>query len=230
MLSIEQLTKTFSMRILGDKQIPGCRDVSFPVEEGQFFALAGPSGIGKSTVLKCIYRTYLPDSGRIWFSSQHHGRVDLASAPERLVLDIRSREMGFVSQFLDVIPRVSALDLVIEPLLAQYTPRQARNRAIRILKQLAIPEELFDAFPATFSGGEQQRINIARAVARSPRLLLLDEPTASLDADSIERVLDLLDELRRAGTTMVGIFHDAAVMERTASRVLTLQEGLAHAS
>lgn len=225
MLTIENLSKSFNMQILDDKHIPGCRDVSFRIEAGQFFALAGPSGVGKSTVLKCIYRTYLPVSGHIWYDSAAYGRVDLATAPEHLLLEIRDHEMGYVSQFLNVIPRVSALDLVMEPILSRnsvnYT--QARERACHLLERLHIPKELYDAYPATFSGGEQQRINIARAIGWQPRLLLLDEPTASLDAESIERVLELLKELQEQGTTMVGIFHDHEIMNRTASHIYYLQ-------
>jgi len=225
MLTIENLTKSFNMQILDDKHIPGCHDVSFRIEAGQFFALAGPSGVGKSTVLKCIYRTYLPGSGHIWYDSAAYGRVDLATAPEHLLLEIRDHEMGYVSQFLNVIPRVSAIDLVMEPILSRNGRNygEARERACHLLERLHIPKELYDAYPATFSGGEQQRINIARAIGWQPRLLLLDEPTASLDAQSIERVLELLKELQGQGTTMVGIFHDHEIMNRTASHVYYLQ-------
>lgn len=224
MLHVENLNKTFNVQILNDKRIAGCHDISFQVEPGEFFALAGASGKGKSTVLKCIYRTYLPGSGSIWYDSQTYGRVDLANAPERLVLDIRQKEMGYISQFLNVLPRVSAVDLVMEPILARngLSRQDARERAVSLLQQLHIPEELYDAYPATFSGGEQQRINIARAIGWKPRLLLLDEPTASLDADSIDRVLGLLKELRHEGTTMVGIFHDQAIMQATATSIYRL--------
>ena len=224
MLTVENLHKTFQVQILGNKRIAGCRDVSFSVAPGQFLALAGPSGKGKSTVLKCVYRTYLPGSGRIWYDSATFGRVDLAAAPERMLLDIRCREMGYISQFLNVIPRVSALDLVMEPILSRNSVDRAaaRDRAAGLLSRLGIPEELFDAYPATFSGGEQQRVNIARAVGWQPRLLLLDEPTASLDRQSIERVLDLLRDLRNAGTTMIGIFHDQSIMQETANDIYYL--------
>ena len=226
MLSVENLNKDFHVQILGNKHIPGCHDISFRVEAGQFFSLAGPSGIGKSTVLKCIYRTYLPNSGHIWYDSAKYGKVDLATIPERFLLDIRNREMGYVSQFLNVIPRVSAIDLIMEPILVRngVSPENARKRARHLLERLRIPDDLFDAYPATFSGGEQQRINIARAVSWTPRLLLLDEPTASLDTESIERVLELLGELREQGTTMIGIFHDHEIMKKTASRIFYLKK------
>lgn len=224
MLYVENLNKTFNIQILDNIRVHGCSDISFKVEPGQFFALAGPSGKGKSTVLKCIYRTYLPGSGHIWYDSANYGQVDLATAPERMLLDIRSREMGYVSQFLNVIPRVSAIDLVMEPIIVRngVSYADARERACNLLERLNIPPELYNAYPATFSGGEQQRVNIARAVGWKPRLLLLDEPTASLDNKSIERVLELLSELREQGTTMVGIFHDQEIMHRTASQIYSL--------
>ncbi len=225
MLTVENLNKDFHVQILGNKHIPGCRDISFSIEAGQFFSLAGPSGAGKSTVLKCIYRTYLPESGHIWYDSAKYGQVDLATASERVLLDIRNSEMAYVSQFLNVIPRVSALELVMEPILTRngVSCDEARKRACHLLERLRIPAELFDAYPATFSGGEQQRINIARAISWNPRLLLLDEPTASLDAESIDRVLELLAELREQGTTMVGIFHDQDIMNKTAGHIYYLQ-------
>ena len=224
MLTIENLNKDFNIQILGNKHIPGFREISFQVQPGEFFALAGPSGKGKSTVLKCIYRTYLPGSGRIWYDSATYGRIDLAAVSERMVLDLRNRELGYVSQFLNVVPRVSAIDLVMEPILARngLSPTAARQRASLLLERLRIPPQLFDAYPATFSGGEQQRIHIARAIGWKPRLLLLDEPTAALDPVSIGQVLELLAELRQEGTTMVGIFHDQAIMAANATSIFRL--------
>ncbi len=221
MIIVENLTKTFTLHILGDKKIEACRDVSFRVRPGSFLGLAGPSGAGKSTVLKCMYRTYLAGSGAIRYHSAAYGVVDLATLPDQAVIDIRHREMGYVSQFLKVIPRVSALDVVMEPILSRngVTRDVARKRAISLLERLRIPAHLFDAYPATFSGGEQQRVNIARAVSWKPRLLLLDEPTASLDQDSVGIVLDILKELRQEGTTMIGIFHDATLLQSVTDSV-----------
>jgi alpha-D-ribose 1-methylphosphonate 5-triphosphate synthase subunit PhnL len=220
-ISVENLCKTFTLHILGDKKIEACRDVSFHVPPGGFLGLAGPSGAGKSTVLKCLYRTYLAGSGAIHYQSAAHGPVDLARLPDRAVIDIRHREMGYVSQFLKVIPRVSALDVVMEPIVSRngVTREVARRRAIELLERLRIPGRLFDAYPATFSGGEQQRVNIARAVSWQPRLLLLDEPTASLDRDSVDIVLALLKELREEGTTMIGIFHDPDLLQEVTDAV-----------
>ncbi|HIJ95905.1 MAG TPA: phosphonate C-P lyase system protein PhnL [Desulfuromonadales bacterium] len=214
MLTVENLSKQFTLHILNGKQLDACRDVSFTVPKGRFLGLAGPSGAGKSTVLKCIYRTYLPSSGSVNYESPSYGAVDLATLPEREVIDIRTREMGYVSQFLKVVPRVSALDVVMEPILARnnVTREEARERAVQLLKRLRIQENLFDAYPATFSGGEQQRVNIAHGVSWRPRLLLLDEPTASLDRESVGIVVEILKDLRAEGTTMIGIFHDHDLM------------------
>lgn len=224
MISVDNLSKYFTLHILGEKRIEACRDVSFRVPPGGFLGLAGPSGAGKSTVLKCLYRTYLATGGAIRYDSAAVGPVDLATLPDRAVIDIRHREMGYVSQFLKVIPRVSALDVVMEPILTRngVSRETARERAIHLLEQLRIPEHLFDAYPATFSGGEQQRINIARAVSWKPRLLLLDEPTASLDKDSVGIVLEILRELREEGTTMIGIFHDTALLQSVTDSVYTI--------
>ncbi len=221
MITVEKLTKTFTLHILGEKKIEACRDVSFRVPPGGFLGLAGPSGAGKSTVLKCMYRTYLAGSGAIRYQSAAYGMVDLATLPDQAVIDIRHREMGYVSQFLKVIPRVSALDVVMEPILSRngVTRDVARKRAVSLLERLRIPAHLLDAYPATFSGGEQQRVNIARAVSWKPRLLLLDEPTASLDQDSVGIVLDILKELRQEGTTMIGIFHDATLLQSVTDSV-----------
>jgi alpha-D-ribose 1-methylphosphonate 5-triphosphate synthase subunit PhnL len=220
LLSVEGLSKRFELHALG-KTIEGCRDVSFEVASGELLALAGPSGSGKSTVLKCLYRTYLPSGGRLRFRSAVLGEVDLARAPERTVLELRRKEIGYVSQFLRVIPRVPALSIVMEPLLRRGTldRESARRRAVELLDELRIPRALHDAYPATFSGGEQQRVNIARAVLWEPRLLLLDEPTASLDAAAARAAIGVLARLRAQGTTMIGVFHDSQLITTLADRV-----------
>lgn len=226
MLEVDDLSKTFTIHILGGKVIRGFRGVSFRLGAGEFLGLAGRSGSGKSSVLKCVYGTYLPTTGRVRYASERFGTVDLADGCEQSLLMVRGREMGYVSQFLRVIPRVSAVDVVAEPLFRLGAdPGDARRRAADLLERLSIPRALHDAYPATFSGGEQQRINIARAVIWEPRLLLLDEPTASLDRRAQEGVLDLLGELKRKGTAMIGIFHDPASLEAVADRVLDLGNG-----
>lgn len=221
LLKVNNLSKVFNIHILGDKLIKGCDSVTFHVDRGEFLGLVGPSGTGKSTILKCIYRTYLATGGDIWYDSILYGQVNLATVTEHIVINIRHKEIGYVSQFLKVIPRVSAIDVVAEPLLARNgaSEKEARKKAGELLERLNISARLFDAYPATFSGGEQQRVNIARAVIWKPRLLLLDEPTASLDKDSAAIVVALLKELRNEGTSMIGIFHDNQLMESITDRV-----------
>jgi len=221
MLTVENLNKQFTLHILNGKEIEACHNVSFRVPAGSFLGLAGPSGAGKSTVLKCIYRTYLPSGGAIRYDSAEYGPVDLATMPDRGIIDIRTREVGYVSQFLKVVPRVSALEVVMEPIIARngVSMEEARQRASGLLERLRIPGRLFDAYPATFSGGEQQRVNIAHAISWKPRLLLLDEPTASLDNESVGIVVELLKELRAEGTTMIGIFHDQTLLENITDTV-----------
>ena len=220
MLKLENLSKSFTVHTLGGKVIDGCEAVSLSVEPGELLALAGPSGAGKSSILKCIYRTYIPTSGAIIYSSKEFGPVDLALASEHTVVRLRSREIGYVTQFLKVPPRVSAIDIVAEPLMWRGIPSDtARKKACDMLERLHIPRLLFDAYPVTFSGGEQQRVNVARAVIAAPRLLLLDEPTASLDRVSVSIILEILSDLKKEGCAMIGIFHDRNLMESIADRV-----------
>lgn len=218
------MTKTFKLHLHEQAlSVTPFRDLSFAVQAGEFLGIAGPSGIGKSSILKCVYRTYLPTAGEVRFDSAAYGPIDLAQATERQVSRLRKFEMGYVSQFLRVIPRVSALDIVAERLLAHgAAPDEARRKAQSMLEDLRIPQSLWSAYPATFSGGEQQRINLARAFVVRPRLLILDEPTASLDAGTKHNVLALLQQMKREGTTIVGIFHDTEFMEQIADRVFDL--------
>jgi len=231
LLRVDNLAKVFNIHILGDKVIEGCNGVSFIVSRGEFLGISGPNGTGKSTILKCIYRTYLPTGGDIWYDSVLYGQVNLATIADHLVIGIRHKEIGYVSQFLKVIPRISAIDIVAEPLLfkKRASPEVAKTKAGELLERLNISPKLFDAYPATFSGGEQQRVNIARAIIWKPRLLLLDEPTASLDRDSTSIVMDLLRELKEEGTSMIGIFHDEILMETIADRTYRVNQETTYA-
>jgi alpha-D-ribose 1-methylphosphonate 5-triphosphate synthase subunit PhnL len=229
MLSVENLEKRFVSHFLNGKEIIGFPRVSFKVPAGKALGLAGPSGYGKSSVLKCIYRTYLPSSGKITYDSAAGGRVELTALPENEILKLRRTEMGYVTQFLSVLPRVPALDVVAEPLAAAGIPREeARASARRLLQRLRIDSRLHDAYPCTFSGGEKQRVNLARAVIRPSRLLLLDEPTASLDPEAMQVVLDLLSEMKAKGTTMVAIFHDRSIMDRLMDDIYAMPEKETH--
>ncbi|MCX7724038.1 MAG: ATP-binding cassette domain-containing protein [Thermodesulfovibrio sp.] len=210
MLELINLSKIFHIRINGSKKIVGCQDINLKINRGEFLSIIGPSGVGKSTILKCIYRTYIPTNGDIYYESLLFGKLNIAKISDRTVIALREKEIGYVSQFLRVIPRVAAIDLVMEPIMKKnkISYKEARSIAEELLFKLKIPKYLFDAYPSTFSGGEQQRINIARGIIWKPRLLLLDEPTASLDKESARIVIDLLMTLKEEGTTIVAIFHD----------------------
>jgi alpha-D-ribose 1-methylphosphonate 5-triphosphate synthase subunit PhnL len=229
MLSVENLEKRFVSHFLDGKEILGFSRVSFRVPAGRALGLSGPSGYGKSSVLKCIYRTYLASSGAIVYESAARGPVDLTALPENEILKLRRSEMGYVTQFLSVLPRVPALDVVAEPLVAAGAPRpEARAKARRLLQRLRIDSRLHDAFPCTFSGGEKQRVNLARAVIRPSRLLLLDEPTASLDPGAMHVALELLAEMKAQGTTMVAVFHDRSIMDRLMDDIYFMPEKESH--
>ncbi|MBU2512779.1 ATP-binding cassette domain-containing protein [bacterium] len=223
-LSVENLSKTFTIHSLAGKQINGFRDVSFKVAEGESLALSGPSGTGKSSVLKCIYGTYLASTGVASYYSQRYGKVDLTRLSEYERIQLRLDEIGYVTQFLKIMPRVSTVDTVAEPLIRKGVSREkARKSARTILERLNIPCTHLDAFPVTFSGGEQQRVNIARAIIGKPYLLLLDEPTASLDEGSINIVIELLNEIRTQGTSMIMILHDKTILSALAETIYPMK-------
>ena len=218
-LRVSGLAKSFTVHAQGGLSLPVLRGVSLAVSPGECLALVGPSGAGKSTLLRSLYGNYRADSGSIRVR-QDDVWTELVGAEARTVLDVRHRTMGFVSQFLRVIPRVSAADVVAEPLRRRGTdPREARQRAEFLLAMLGIPARLWALPPATFSGGEQQRVNIARSLIVDYPILLLDEPTASLDAANRDGVVELICQRRNAGAAIVGIFHDADVRDAVATRV-----------
>jgi len=227
-LAVEGLEKTFTLHLLGGRRVTALRSVSFAVAPGEFVGLIGASGSGKSTLLKCLYRTYLASGGHARYWTADGGTFDLAAAADDAIVALRGErgEIGYVSQFLRPTPRVTAVDLVAVPLVNRGVDRdEARGRAADLLRRLALPPELVDGFPALFSGGEQQRVNIARALIAPSRLLLLDEPTSALDAANEATVVTLLGEARAAGTTILGIFHDLEVVRRLADSFLLLQGG-----
>jgi alpha-D-ribose 1-methylphosphonate 5-triphosphate synthase subunit PhnL len=229
MLTVQNLEKRFVSHFLNGKEIIGFPRVSFRVQAGDALGLSGPSGYGKSSVLKCIYRTYLASSGSITYDSAAGGPVDLTALSENEILKLRRTELGYVTQFLSVLPRVPAMDVVAEPLVAAGASREEARRSARgLLQRLRIDPRLHDAYPCTFSGGEKQRVNLARAVIRPPRLLLLDEPTASLDPEAMQVVLDLLSEMKANGTTMVAIFHDRSIMDRLMDDIYGMPEKETH--
>ena len=214
MISVEKVTKTFTLHNQGGTVIPVMEGASLAVAPGECVALVGASGAGKSTLMRMIYGNYLAASGRILV-----GGTDVATAEPREILALRRAVLGYVSQFLRVVPRVPTLDVVAEPLLSVGLPREeAQERARTLLTRLNIPERLWGLSPTTFSGGEQQRVNIARGFARQYPALLLDEPTASLDAVNREEVLQLIEEAKARGAAIVGIFHDQPARDRVCDR------------
>jgi len=224
MLRLEEVGKTFTLHAQGGVRLPVINGVSLSVDAGGALALVGPSGVGKSSLMRMIYGNYSCDQGRI--DVRHHGEMaNVAAADPRTMLAIRRDTIGYISQFLRVIPRVPAIEVVAEPLRARGTPvDEAHQRAGELLSRLRIPERLWSLSPVTFSGGEQQRVNIARGFAAPMPVLLLDEPTASLDAANRETVIELIDSARRDGAAIVGIFHDAQVRDRVSTRTCDLAQ------
>ncbi|BCH64663.1 phosphonate C-P lyase system protein PhnL [Agrobacterium vitis] len=223
-LIVSDVAKSFTMHLRDGLVLPVVRNVSFSVESGSCSVLGGPSGIGKSSILKMLYGNYAVDSGQILV--RHHDTVvDLASAMPRMVLDIRRDTMGYVSQFLRTVPRVSALDVVAQPLTARGVGiDEARSVASDLLAKLNLPKALWQLPPATFSGGEQQRVNIARGFITDHKILLLDEPTASLDAQNRAVVIELIAGKKAKGVAMLGIFHDEEVREAVADTILDVSQ------
>lgn len=226
-LSVRGVSKRFVLHHQHGAVLPVFERADLDVHGGECVVLDGPSGMGKSTLLKLVYANYRPTAGEIWVQSATGDRINLCEATPRELVDLRRHTIGYVSQFLRVIPRVSALDVVAEPLTedlagdgeALVLAREAaREQAGQWLTRLRIPERLWSLPPATFSGGEQQRINIARSLIKPRPLLLLDEPTASLDKANTHTVIELIAEARTRGAALLGIFHDGAVAEAVATR------------
>ena len=223
MIEVRGLRKLFTLHNQGGIRLPVLESVNFDAHAGDCLVLAGPSGAGKSTLLRCLYGNYLATEGSIKMRSGGQW-IDIARACEQQILALRRDSIAYVSQFLRVIPRVPTLDVVAEPLRqrgADIGP--ARARAAELLARLNVPERLWSLAPATFSGGEQQRVNIARGLIGGHPVLLLDEPTASLDTDNRAVVLELIREARTDGRCVIGIFHDEAARDQVATRLLPLK-------
>jgi alpha-D-ribose 1-methylphosphonate 5-triphosphate synthase subunit PhnL len=222
-ISVRSLSKTFVLHTQGGTQIPVFADLDLDVERGECVCLHGPSGAGKSTLLRSLYANYKPHKGSILVQHEDNA-VDLATAEPWEVVEVRRRTVGYVSQFLRVIPRVPTLDIVAEPALNVGVGREeAEEKARTLLTRLRVPERLWSLAPATFSGGEQQRVNIARGFAVDYPILLLDEPTASLDAQNRRTVIDIILEAKARGAAIVGIFHDAEVRDAVSDRLFEVQ-------
>lgn len=205
-LEIKGLRKDFYLHH-AQREIHSCENINFTLEQGKFIGIVGRSGAGKSTILKCIHRTYLPTEGDIIYDS-------LARASEREILYLRSHEIGYVSQFLSVMPRTTAKEHVMQALLETgFDGSHAKEKAEEMLSYFRLPENLWDIYPNTFSGGERLRLNLAHTMVKKPRLMLLDEPTASLDNKSKVLVKDMLLKLKQEDTSMIGIFYDLEFMD-----------------
>ena len=222
-ITVTQVSKTFVLHNQGGTQLPVLNQMSFHVDAGECVVLYGQSGCGKSTLLKMLFGNYLADSGSIEIHTDQEV-VDLVQAHPHDVLTLRRQTLSFVSQFLRVIPRISTWDLVSDPLKRiGVDPSEIEDRVTQILHRLNLPESLWQLAPATFSGGEQQRVNIARSLILDSPIILLDEPTASLDANNREVVAELISEARARGAALVGIFHDDHLRAQIASRLIHLE-------
>lgn len=222
LLSVRDVAKSFTMHLRDGVILPVVNDVNFELFAGECVVLGGPSGVGKSSILRMVYGNYAIDSGKILIRQYPSADPsDLGTGDPRLVLDLRRDCIGYVSQFLRAVPRVSALDIVAEPLVSRGVDRAAAaEKAKNLLNRLHLPEALFDLPPATFSGGEKQRVNIARGFITDHPILLLDEPTASLDAANRDVVISMIQEKLDAGTAILGIFHDQPVRDAVATRTI----------
>jgi alpha-D-ribose 1-methylphosphonate 5-triphosphate synthase subunit PhnL len=221
LLDVHNLAKQFHIDHLG-RQIGVFEGLSFHINGGEFLIVSGVNGAGKSSLLRCLYRTYVASHGTAWYQSQR-GMIDLLAAADVDIALLRREEIGFVTQFLRMRPRVSALEVVMEPLLdAGYAYDDAQAQAEHLLDEFGLKRDVWHAYPTTFSGGEQQKVNLARALILPRRLLLLDEPTASLDKAARESLVRRLETLKREGVAMIGVFHHPEDVQHLIDREISL--------
>ena len=219
MIQIKNLNKSFQLYNQNDTNINVFKNINFRVNKGEVVALTGNSGTGKSTLLKLIYGSYVISKGDVLISD-----INIRKSSPRDILKLRKNKLGYVSQFLRVVPRVPTIDVVIEPLLEIGCEKKiALKKAQEILERLNIPKNLWNLSPLTFSGGEQQRVNIARGFIHNYPYILLDEPTASLDQNNKNVVLDLIEKAKLNGSAIIGIFHDETARNKVATREVNLE-------
>ena len=225
-LTVQNLHKRFTLHET-NVSFEAFENVSLTVRAGAFTGLVGASGAGKSSILKCIYRRYLPSGGEALFQTAGGETVDLVTATDQHILDLRRQEIRFVSQFLHTLPRQTAREVVAGPLIeAGQTPEEALEVATATLGRIGLPQRLWDLPPATFSGGERQLVNMARALIVRPRLLLLDEPTASLDPTSTAKMVTEIERLKAEGVALMGVFHDRRLMDTLAEDKIQMTGGV----
>lgn len=223
-LEVKNLSKVFKVHTRGSIEVKGFEDINFELKKGEFLSLYGPSGAGKSSILKTLYRTYTTSSGEIIFHKDNKKQVNISNVSESEILKLRKEDMSYVSQFLQILPRVSAVDVVANELIIKgEDEKTSKQKAKEMLSYLSIREELFNLSPLTFSGGEQQRVNIAKGIIAPKSLLLLDEPTASLDKKNTKRVIEKLQVLKKQGVSMIGIFHDLEAMNMISDKIYKLK-------
>jgi len=228
MVDVDKLNKNFFLHTQGETKIPVFRDFRLKLKPGESVALVGPSGVGKSTLLRLLYGNYKTGSGKV-LVNHDDSMVNLAGADPHTVLHIRKWTIGYVSQFLRVIPRVPAIQVVMEPMRVRgASEKVSRVLAGELLTRLRIPQRLWSLSPTTFSGGEQQRINIARGFISTYPVMLLDEPTASLDPVNSGTVVEIIKEAIDMGTAIIGIFHDEDIRNSLASRCVEIQSANNH--
>ncbi len=223
-LFAENVCKIFILYNQGGIKFPVLESISLCLKAGESVALTGDSGTGKSTFMRCLYGNYRVDDGAVWL--KHEGvKVDLCQLQSYELLTVRKKTIGYVSQFLRVIPRVPAIEVAAEPLLELGVDKEVAREKIReLFTRLNLPQRLWNLSPTTFSGGEKQRVNIARALSVDYPILLLDEPTSALDSSNSQVVIELLKERQKYGCAMIGIFHDEEVRSQLCNRELRMGE------
>ena len=227
-LSVRDLQKQFVLHAIDGRVVPALDGIDLDVRAGEHVALAGTSGAGKSSLLKCIYRTYLPTSGRVLYRRADGIETDLVQLPDAELAHLREHEIGYVSQFLRAEPRRGVLDVVARSGIRRGMDHgEAFEAAALALTRVNIAERLWQTYPTLLSGGEKQRVNLAAGTIEPPRLLLLDEPVSALDPENREAVLDMIAQLTTKGVAVLAVFHDLDAMLRLASRVVLMQNGRA---
>ncbi|PHR72638.1 MAG: phosphonate C-P lyase system protein PhnL [Arcobacter sp.] len=223
-LDVKNLHKTFTIHTQGGVRVNAFENINLSVKKGEFLSLYGPSGAGKSSILKTLFRTYTTSSGEINFYTDNGTLINIATASQSEILKLRKSSIGYVSQFLQILPRLSAVDVVSEQLVLKGESEEiSRLKAKEMLSYLSIREELFNLSPLSFSGGEQQRVNIAKGIIAPKSLLFLDEPTASLDKTNTMKVIEKLKEIKKQGVAMIGIFHDLEAMQSISDSIYELK-------